>query len=153
MAMDRQAGRAVRRCRVDRAGPAVGVADDIVRCDAVIALLIAEGVSPVPGGTYERACPTCNTTGQVLTAGWAAWHEEYRRLEAMPDRATRLDALMEHTRRAPAGPEHQPCPMCREVGWLPTDRGLELMEFLKRHRRRLFSSEDGAGVTIPGRDV
>jgi hypothetical protein len=99
-------------------------------------------------GTYDRPCPACGTTGRVTTAAWARWHEEYRRLAAKSDRSARLVALAQHVRHMPSEPEHEPCATCQEIGWIPTELGNELIQFVERHRQRFRARQD-TGPTNP----
>jgi Tryptophan RNA-binding attenuator protein inhibitory protein len=85
---------------------------------------------------WERRCGVCDGSGQVMSLAWAAWHQEYERLESIPDLPNRLRALAEHVRRVPAEVEVLTCPGCGGDGVVVTDQGAALLNFIERRLRR-----------------
>jgi len=84
---------------------------------------------------YELLCPDCEGTGRVPGSEWTEWVTEYRHIETtITDPVTRLAALAEHAQSQPSTSpsEFEPCPNCDGDGYLLTEVGKQLIDFLER---------------------
>jgi hypothetical protein len=66
-------------------------------------------------------CPVCRGAGFLQDPEWALWWTEN---DSVPPRGHRLFSVQEET----------PCEACGEIGYIPTEQGRALLEFLNRFR-------------------